>query len=107
VFLRVGRRVLTVKPAGGEGLFLVVRADAFVVDLAARRVEGAATDCDFDLDADDERLELDLATERSADAAGDALRVLDSFFGDTRVISEGAADLLLLVRTICDFYIYT
>ena len=104
MFLRVGRRVLTVKPAGGEGLFLVVRADAFVVDLAARRVEGAATDREFDLDEDDERFEWDLEAERSAD---DALRVLDSFFGDTRVISEGAADLLLLVKTICDFYIYT
>ena len=57
MFLRVGRRVLTVKPAGGEGLFLVVRADAFVVDLAARRVEGAATDREFDLDEDDERFE--------------------------------------------------
>ena len=48
-----------------------------------------------------------MATERSADAAGDALRVLESFFGDTRVISEGAAVLLLLVTTITDLYIYT
>jgi hypothetical protein len=73
-------------------------------------VEGAAAAlCDLGLDADagDERFEWDLATERSADVAGDALRVLDSFFGDTRVISEGAVDLLLLVTTITDLYIYT
>jgi hypothetical protein len=70
-------------------------------------VEDAALACDFDLDADDERFELDLATERSADAAGDAFRVFDSFFGDTRVISEGMFVFLLLVKTICDFYIYT
>jgi hypothetical protein len=57
VFLRVGRRVLTVNPAGGEGLFLVVRADVFTVDFAARRVEDADITGDFVFDADVERFE--------------------------------------------------